>query len=179
MRAQVSLIPNESKKLIAKALADLSEVKTALKDGIVAMHPSSSTLFLAEEILGKTPETEVWMCGAVTPRAACGDDAVKVWMTTHPEARGKGSPEAFPFTWVIEKGKLSQGETLAGLFQRMGPGDVYIKGVNALDTQGSVGVLIGNDVEGGTIGRIISERAMRRRIQPVRVGRRNRGSGLA
>jgi hypothetical protein len=121
MRAQVTLLPTESKKLIAKALADMDEVKTALNEGIVVMHPSSSTLFLMEEILGKVPETEAWMCGAITPRAACGDDAVKVWMTIHPEARGKGGPEAFPFSWVIEKGKLSQGETLASLFARMGP----------------------------------------------------------
>jgi hypothetical protein len=120
------------------------------------MHPSSSALFLAEEILGKTPETDVWMCGAITPRAACGDDAVKVWMTTHPEARGKGGPEAFPFSWVIEKGELNQGETLSSLLTRMGPKDVYIKGVNAIDPRGKVGVLIGNDVEGGTIGRVIS-----------------------
>jgi len=156
MRAQVTLLPNESKKLIAKALADMDEVKTAITEGIVVMHPSSSTLFLAEEILGKVPETEVWMCGAITPRAACGDDAVKVWMTTHPEARGKGGPESFPFSWVIEKGKLSQGETLASLFARMGPKDVYVKGVNAIDPQGKAGVLIGNEVEGGTIGKVIS-----------------------
>jgi len=155
MHAQVSLLPNESKKLIAKAMTNMVEVKEALKDGIVVMHPSSSTLFLAEEILGETPETEVWMCGAITPRAACGDDAVKVWMTTHPEARGKGGPEAFPFSWVIEKGKLSQGETLASLFKRMGPKDVYVKGVNAIDPGGKVGVLIGNDIEGGTIGQVI------------------------
>jgi hypothetical protein len=155
MRAQISLIPNESKKLIAKALANLDEIKTALQEGIVVLHPSSSTLFLAEEILGKIPETEVWMCGAITPRAACGDDAVKVWITTHPEARGKGGPEAFPFSWVIEKGKLSQGETLTSLFSRMGSKDIYIKGVNAIDPQGKVGVLIGNDIEGGTIGRVI------------------------
>jgi hypothetical protein len=156
MRAQVTLLPTESKKLIAKALANADEVKTALKEGLVVMHPSSSTLFLAEEIMGKVPETEVWMCGAITPRAACGDDAVKVWMTTHPEARGKGGPESFPFSWVIEKGKLSQGETLASLFARMGPRDVYVKGVNAIDPQGKVGVLIGNEVEGGTIGKVIA-----------------------
>jgi|WetSurMetagenome_2_1015567.scaffolds.fasta_scaffold29585_3 hypothetical protein len=156
MRAQVTLLPNESKKLIAKALANMDEIKTAIKDGLVALHPSSSTLFLVEEILGKVPETEVWMCGAITPRAACGDDAVKVWMTTHPEARGKGGPESFPFSWVIEKGKLSQGETLAGLFARMGPKDVYVKGVNAIDPQEKVGVLIGNEVEGGTIGKVIA-----------------------
>ena len=110
MRAQVSLIPSESKKLIAKALAEMAEVKRVVASGVVVMHPSSSTLFLVEELLGRTPETEVWMCGAITPRAACGDDAVKVWMTTHPEARGKGGPEAFPFSWVFEKGKLTQGE---------------------------------------------------------------------
>jgi hypothetical protein len=155
MRAQVSLLPNESKKLIAKALVNTYEVRTAIKEGIVVMHPSSSTLFLAEEILEETPKTEVWMCGAITPRAACGDDAVKVWMTTHPEARGKCGPEAFPFSWVIEKGKLRQGETLSSLFTRMGPKDVYVKGVNAIDPRGKVGVLIGNEVEGGTIGRVI------------------------
>jgi hypothetical protein len=77
-------------------------------------------------------------------------------MMTHPEARGKGVPEMFPFSWVIEKGKLSQGETLSSLFTWMGPKDVYIKGVNAIDPQGKVGVLIGNDAEGGTIGRVIS-----------------------
>jgi hypothetical protein len=156
MRAQVSLLPSESKKLIAKALVNMSEVKTALKEGIVTLHPSSSTLFLVEEILGKPPDTEVWMCGAITPRAACGDNAVKVWMTKHPEAKGSGGPEAFPFTWVIEKGKLSQGETLGSLLARMGPKDVYVKGVNALDPRGKVGVLIGNLTEGGTIGRVIT-----------------------
>ena len=77
MRAQVSLIPNESKKLIAKALADLSEVKTALKDGIVAMHPSSSTLFLAEEILGKTPETGVSRPVVALPLPVSAEDAMR------------------------------------------------------------------------------------------------------
>ena len=158
MRAQLILLPNESKKLIAKALAGMDSVKKALQNGKVVMHPSSSTLFLVEEILGKIPETEVWMCGAITPRAACGDDAVKVWMTTHPEARGNGGPEAFPFSWVIEKGKLSQGETLGSLLSRIGPDDVYVKGVNALDPKGKVGVLIGNQIEGGTIGKVIAAR---------------------
>lgn len=161
MRAQVSLIPNESKKLIAKTLVSMDEIKTALADGIVVMHPSSSTLFLVEEILGQTPQTEVWMAGAVTPRAACGDDAIKVWMITHPEARGKNSPEAFPFSWVIEKGKLTQGDTLGSLFMRMGPKDVYVKGVNAIDPRGKVGVFVGNDIEGGTIGRVLAAQRKR------------------
>ncbi|HSW57752.1 MAG TPA: hypothetical protein VLH15_05085 [Dehalococcoidales bacterium] len=162
MYAQLTLLPNESKKLIAKAIAGMSEVKRALHSGILVMHPSSSTLFLAEAILGRIPDTEVWMCGAITPRAACGDDAVKVWMTTHPEARGSGGPEAFPFSWVIEKSDLKQGETLSSLFKRMGPDDVYVKGVNAIDPDGKVGVLIGNHVEGGTIGKVIAAQKEKR-----------------
>jgi hypothetical protein len=39
----------------------------------------------------------------------------------------------------------------------MGPKDVYVKGVNAIDPQGKAGVLIGNEVEGGTIGKVIAE----------------------
>ena len=35
MRAQVSLLPNESKKLIAKAMVNMCKVKAALKEGIV------------------------------------------------------------------------------------------------------------------------------------------------
>ena len=38
----------------------------------------------------------------------------------------------------------------------MGTKDVYIKGVNALNIKGAVGILTGNLVEGGTIGRVYS-----------------------
>mgnify|MGYP001056448257 FL=1 len=38
----------------------------------------------------------------------------------------------------------------------MGPDDVYIKGVNAVDCNHHVGILVGNLVEGGTIGRVVS-----------------------
>lgn len=43
MLAQVSLTPTESKKLIAKAVAEMDVVKKAANQGIVALHPSSST----------------------------------------------------------------------------------------------------------------------------------------
>lgn len=33
---------------------------------------------------------------------------------------------------------------------------MHFKGVNALDTQGNVGVLIGNPIEGGSIGRVLA-----------------------
>ena len=50
MRAQVVLTTAESKKLIAKAVARLDVVQRATKEGTVALHPSSSTYFIVEEL---------------------------------------------------------------------------------------------------------------------------------
>ncbi len=162
MRAQVSLIPTESKKLIAKAVAGMSEVQKAFKKGIVAMHPSSSTIFIAEELTGKVPDTLVWVSGIVATKGACGS-----------ESSGPRSPQKvsdgrlartyeFLHTWVIEGGKLKSGIPLGEILDRMGPDDIYIKGGNAIDFNGTVGVLIGNEAEGkamgGTIGLVMSRR---------------------
>ena len=153
MRAQISLTPTESKKLIAKAVVNMDVVKQALAEGIVVMHPSSSTIFIAEEITGERPKTSVWVCGVIVPKGACISGAAHKMNVEHPQVTSK-TPEDFSDSWVIEGGKLSTGISLRDLFERMGPKDVYIKGVNALDTEGTVGVLIGNRAEGGTIGRV-------------------------
>ncbi len=155
MRAQVSLIPTESKKLIAKAVVNMDVVRRALAEGIVVMHPSSSTIFIAEEIIGERPKTTVWVCGVVTPKGTCLGLGAHKSSAEHPRV-GAGNPEDFVSSWVIEGGKLSTGTSLRNLFERMGPKDVYIKGVNALDTEGTVGILSANRVEGGTIGRVFA-----------------------
>jgi hypothetical protein len=67
MRVQVILTPTESKKLIAKAAAGVDVVKKAARDGMVVMHPSSSTWFIVEELTGSRPRTNVWVCGTITP----------------------------------------------------------------------------------------------------------------
>jgi len=56
MRAQVSLTPTESKKLIGKAIANMDIVQRAFKNGTVALHPSSSTIFIVEELMGRLPD---------------------------------------------------------------------------------------------------------------------------
>ncbi|MGB2799538.1 MAG: hypothetical protein WBC82_06830, partial [Dehalococcoidia bacterium] len=66
------------------------------------------------------------------------------------------NPAGFPLSGVVRGKELSMGTTLADLLEEMGPEDVYIKGVNALDAEGTVGVLVGNRVEGGTMGRVTS-----------------------
>ena len=152
MRAQVSLTPTESKKLIAKAVVNMEVVKQASAKGIVVMHPSSSTFFVVEELTGERPKTPLWVCGVIVPKGACVSLGSSKMVLEHPRVSTR--PEDFPSSWVIQGGKLSTGISLHDLFERMGPKDVYIKGVNALDPEGTVGVLIGNRVEGGTLGSV-------------------------
>ena len=71
MLAQIILTPAESKKLIAKAVARMDVVRQAARDGMVVLHPSSSTYFIVEELIGARPETNFWVCGVVAPRGNC------------------------------------------------------------------------------------------------------------
>ncbi|MBI2856850.1 MAG: hypothetical protein HYX95_00900, partial [Chloroflexi bacterium] len=60
--------------------------------------------------------------------------------------------------WVFIKGKLQDRVPLGKLLDMMGPGDIYIKGVNAVDPNNNVGVLTGDQVEeGGTFGSVVAK----------------------
>jgi len=159
MLAQVSLIPAESKKLIAKAVANMEPVQRAIKDGMIVLHPSSSTYFVVQEVTGKRPPSNMWVAGAIVPKGACGDVGIAMGPNSvfahppKPDPRtGKPNPGGFPNSWVLRKGQWSKKETLEELLDQMGPRDIYIKGVNAIDKDGNVGVLWANDTVGGTAG---------------------------
>ena len=154
MLAQVVLTPSESKKLIAKAVARLETVNEAAKNGIVAMHPSSSTYFIVEELTGTRPSTNYWVCGSVAPRGMCVEMAMVLGGYT-PDQPGS-DPGDFTAWWIVEHGKLTGEEKLSGVLDRMKATDVFIKGVNALDPQGNVGILIGDPMQGGTWGVILA-----------------------
>ncbi len=163
MRAQAVLTPTESKKLIAKAVARMDVVTKALKDGIIVMHPSSSTYFIVEELTGHRPRTNAWVCGMVIPKGLCVEMGMSATVK-EPREEGKpiGGGDDFRASWVIRKGEITSGIPLAPVLKEMGPEDVYIKGVNALDTQGRVGVLIGSQSpEVVTIGRVMAARRER------------------
>jgi hypothetical protein len=158
MLAQIVLTPAESKKLIAKAVASLEIVQQAAVNGIVALHPSSSTYFLVEEITGSKPKTNYWVCGTVTPRGMCVEMAMALGsaLTPHEEIANPGDLQG---TWVIEKGQLGGEEKLSSLLYRMTPSDIYVKGVNALDPEGNVGILFGLE---GSMGYIQAAKKKRR-----------------
>ncbi len=152
MLAQITLTPTESKKLIAKAVARIEVVRQAAKAGMVLVHPCSSTYFIVEELTGSKPNTNHWVCGVVTPKGTCVEMGMFIGDLV-PRTRDPGDGRAW---WVIRDGKLSAGDRLTDLLEQMKPTDVFVKGVNALDPQGNTGVLVGNPVEAGTIGRVIS-----------------------
>lgn len=157
MLAQIVLTPVESKKLIAKAVASSENVQRAANQGIVALHPSSSTYFIVEEITGSKPKTNYWVCGVVTPKGMCVEMAMALGagLTPHEERVDPGDLQG---TWVIEKGQQRREEKLSSLLYRMTPSDVYVKGVNALDREGNVGVLFGLE---GSMGYIQAARKKR------------------
>jgi hypothetical protein len=154
MLAQVILTPTESKKLIAMAIAGLDVVRQAAREGMVVMHPSSSTYFIFEELTGKKPGTNYWVCGVVAPRGTCVEMAMV--LGGHSPPAKDYNPGDLRGQWAIKKGKVLLEVPLSELLAQMAPGDVYIKGVNALDTQGKVGILIGEPAKGGALGLVLA-----------------------
>jgi hypothetical protein len=168
MLAQATLIPTESKKLIAKAVVQMDEVKRAMASGTVALAPSSSTYFITTELLGGPLPTYVWACGVVVPKGTCAEAGPAELIKSLPPAAPPdeaalrtGDPGAFIATHVIHQGKFSIGERLGSILDRLGPNDVYIKGANALDPNGNVGILTGSIVRGGTTG-VVMEMQMKK-----------------
>ena len=136
MKAQVSLTPTESKRLIAKAVVKYSKVKSALENGIVAIGLGSTNAFVSEEILGHEIEKGRFIAGMVDEQGPCVvplSERIK--------------------EFVLEKGKVTN-ETVNEAIKRMHSGDVVIKGGNALDIDGVVGVMLASDT-GGTIGQVM------------------------
>lgn len=132
-RGIVVLTPAESKRLIAKAVKEMPEVKRALKKGRIIIIGGTTNAYVAEEITGKKVD--------------------KFWFAAGRIANGKlGANEAdkrvLPF--VLKDGKvvdISPGTML----QEFTADDVYIKGANAVDADGYAGILMSSD-KGGTIG---------------------------
>jgi hypothetical protein len=169
MLAQATLIPAESKKLIAKAVTQMEVFQKALKEGLIVLHPSSTTYFMFEEMTGRKPPTNVWVCGAVTPKGTCVEMGAMMQGHVIPgdvkpfdPSYTRSGPGTFPYSWVFRKGEFSTQEPLTALLEEMGSNDVYVKGVNALDVEGNVGVLWGNLTEGGTAALVMSTQRRKR-----------------
>lgn len=132
-----ALHPAASKHIIAQAVSRLPQVQKAFTQGKILIGSGTTNLLVAEELLQTSFEPyESYVAGVITQHSACA---------TEPSQR-RGA-------WCIEKGQLVD-EPWTDFLHRFEPGDVFIKGANAIDPFGNAAVLLG-DSQGGTIGQAI------------------------
>jgi hypothetical protein len=135
-RALIVLNSSQSKRLIARAVARLDEVQRALQHGRLIIGNGTTNAYVAEELIG--PPVSKW-------RYAAGVIADGRLDVTENDTRL--APIALQQGQAFEQGWVA-------LLREFGRGDVFIKGGNALDVEGNVGVLLASDV-GGTVGQLL------------------------
>jgi hypothetical protein len=135
MRAVFAFTPSESKRLIAKGVAAMPEVRLALSQGEVMVAHGSTNVYVAEELLGCCPQREQFISGQVINGVLC-----------------QTAPEEKPPIIRISHGQLMGPKpTMEETLRDFGATGVFIKGANAVDPEGNAGVFCAHP-QGGTIG---------------------------
>lgn len=136
----MTLTPSESKRLIAKGVMNLEEVRRALKRGTIIIGLGTTNAYVAEEILDALHDTEArtidkqrYAAGVITARGTC---------IVPKEEREKDV--------IIRDGKPCDMD-IEKAVEELTAEDVFIKGANALDASGTAGILLAHPA-GGTIG---------------------------
>ena len=126
----------DSKRLIAKAVAQMPIVKNALAKGMVIIIKGTTNAYVAEEITGKKVEHAAFVTGRIEP-----------------EKGAKILPEVVKPVphLVLEKGKVVD-LSLGDAAKKLKAGDVVIKGANALDYKNKIAAVNILDPSGGTTG---------------------------
>ncbi|MFX0203848.1 MAG: hypothetical protein ACFFCW_47725, partial [Candidatus Hodarchaeota archaeon] len=156
---QVVLTPTEAKRLLSKAVLNMDEVKRALEESILIIHPSSTTVFMMQELGFKyapTSEYGIWICGHISPKGLC---VPRVLIDTVLETEGYG-PSMYPFDFIVRKGKLvpfGEQSALGPALEEIDSNGAYVKGVNLIDPDGKIGVLLMARSTGGSIGLVIKK----------------------
>jgi hypothetical protein len=129
----IVLTPAESRRLLAKAVAATPEVQTAYKTGRLAILSGGTTSFVLEELTGEKLDV---------PRFSMGMNAAGLLTASLPEGRVNGR------TFVA--GEVSD-TPYPDFVKTMGRGDAIVKGANAVDATGTIGVFLSNE-NGGAVG---------------------------
>lgn len=137
--AQVVLTAPESRKLIARAVTQLEEVRDALKRSKIVVCTGSISPDILEALgFGPISEEErgLYVCGMIRGEGLCTTDFDVVRSST-----------------FIERSSLVE-KPGREFMKDFGAGDVYIKSPNILDRNGVAGVLAGAP-ECGMVGRMV------------------------
>lgn len=132
--ALMTLRPAEGRRLIGQAVAALPHVRERTRTGRMAVIGGTTTRFVAEALTGEDPGEAAFAVGWI-----------KDGLLGETPAEGRG-----PGALLFDQGTLSRGWP-GPLLEKFGPGDIYVKGANALDPAGNAAILMGSPV-GGTIG---------------------------
>jgi len=144
----------ESKRLIARALKRHPAVIAALNQGIVAIAKGTTNAYVAEE-LGEEGIHKPHYCTGVTKPVKGAE---------HAETANE-LPDL-----VLRRGERQHGVAAVDIVSEMGPGDIFIKGANAVNYEKrQAGILIGHPM-GGTIGAAIGSVVARRATLLIPVG---------
>ncbi|MBM2825475.1 MAG: hypothetical protein HW402_1139 [Dehalococcoidales bacterium] len=143
-KALVTLTPAESKRLIAKGVAAMPEVKNALKSGIIIFARGTTNTYVAEEIMQTSSENKAAYDHNIINKAEYSRGIITHGELTSNRRRGTGTD------FVLKNGKIwdIRPQEVIPQFTR---DDVFFKGANAVDVWGQAGVLCAG-ADGGTIG---------------------------
>jgi hypothetical protein len=130
--------PAESKRLIARGVAHCDAVQEALSKAYVVIAGGTTNGFIAQELTGLDVEPQRFTAGTSTQRVLC--------VTPAGERDGR-----IPI--VLYKGERVE-KTVQEVFADFHLETVVIKGANAVDTQGNVGVIT-SGFDGGTVAATI------------------------
>lgn len=133
MKTAITLTPWEGRRLIAKATISLKVFKKAFERGRIFLAGGITNAYILEEMTGERVEKACYTAGVVTDGVHC---------VTPPDKRI--TPKYF------KEGREAEG-TFPDLLQEFTAHDVVIKGGNAIDVRGDVGIMMANP-KGGTIG---------------------------
>jgi hypothetical protein len=152
VKAEVVLTVAESKRLIAKGVAQLEIVRDRLQEGVIMVSSGTTNGYIVEELLGEPMDKRSYVTGRIKPAGK---------QLHWPESRRDV---------VLRNGQLDPSLDRFSAIDVMGPGDIYVKGANALNYQMEVaGVLVG-DPRGGTIGGVIGSIISRKMHLLIPVG---------
>lgn len=142
IRSIVTLTSSESKRLIARGIVRLPEVRNAYSEGYIGLPLCTSNAYVYEELSGRTIEDKSsYSCGYIFDKGFCSTNKSSL----HPEVifvKGKEEHINFPE------------RNLADYIEKMTCSDVIIKSGNILDVNKKAGVVVG-ERNGGEFGLIL------------------------
>lgn len=155
------------KRLIAKAVLSLEQVKKALDDNTIVIIAGTTNAYIAEELLSFINQSDDFSKSSFFRGVTTAPGR-----TVKPKNDGHNNNDI-----VIEKGKWMKDKTIFDVADSLGIGDIIFKGANAVDSERKqAGILIGNPSL-GTSGPILQAAIGKRTELIIPVGLEKRVIG--